>query len=366
MAPSLEISIPTTTIAPSPKPHTVYHITLRLPLRTFTLQKRYSDFTSLHTLLTTQSGSSPPTTLPPKNYFSSTLHNPALTEKRRAGLETYLRTISSHADFRWRETSAWRSFLNLPSSLAGKSSAADSLHSALTSSYSGPNGAVSDLVAWLDTHRELKQHLHSARSTLAARDAGKAEANAAETHDASAAAKKELVRASTLLGALEKGLRENGAEWGAKKLGEGEVRRRRDLISAARREVEGLEGLVALVRRKGDVDTVVEDIQGGGAKVALVGGERKGVGKGRVLGKETGRTRELDNSGVVQLQQQMMREQDEDVDMLAQAVRRQRELGEQIQQELELQNEMMGMLEDDVDRVGGKLKVARKRVDKIS
>ena len=59
-------------------------------------------------------------------------------------------------------------------------------------------------------------------------------------------------------------------------------------------------------------------------------------------------------------------EQDEDLDTLAQAVRRQRELGVQIQQELDVQNDMLTLLDEDVDRVDGKVRVAKKRVDKIS
>ena len=85
-----------------------------------------------------------------------------------------------------------------------------------------------------------------------------------------------------------------------------------------------------------------------------------------MLGKESDRTRALDNQGVLQLQKQMMREQDEDVMVLARAVARQKELGEQIQEELVVQNEMLGMLDEDVTRVQGKMDVARKRIGKIS
>ena len=85
-----------------------------------------------------------------------------------------------------------------------------------------------------------------------------------------------------------------------------------------------------------------------------------------MLGKESDKTRALDNQGVLQLQTQMMREQDEDVGVLMRAVARQRELGMQIQEELVVQNEMLGMLDEDVTRVQGKVDVARKRIGKIS
>ena len=147
-------------------------------------------------------------------------------------------------------------------------------------------------------------------------------------------------------------------------------------MSAARKEKEGLEGLMVTMAAKGRADAAVRDKQAllEGDAGAGKNGARGTGGRGRpttttgrrVLGKETERTRELDNQGVVQLQQEMMREQDEDVLALAKAVRRQRELGVAIQEELEVQNELLGMLGEDVDRVGGKIDVASKRVDKIS
>lgn len=85
-----------------------------------------------------------------------------------------------------------------------------------------------------------------------------------------------------------------------------------------------------------------------------------------MLGRETAKTRALDNQGVLQLQQQMMHEQDEDVEILAQAVRRQRELGSAIHDELLVQNELLGLLDEDVGRVQGKIEVAKKRIGKIS
>lgn len=171
--------------------------------------------------------------------------------------------------------------------------------------------------------------------------------------------------------------------WGGDKVGEGEVRRRRDLLASARREREGLENLLGAMVRKEVVDRVVGERGGREEKVALFGGQGQGKGGGeqqqgqrggggrsgggRVLGgKETEKTKQLDNQGVLQLQQTMMSEQDEDVMVLAKAVARQKELGMQIQEELAVQNDMLDLLDEDVDRVQGKVDVARKRINKIS
>ena len=62
MAPPPEIAIPSTSVSNegASKPYTLYNITLRLPLRSFVVQKRYSDFATLHSTLLSQVGTAPP------------------------------------------------------------------------------------------------------------------------------------------------------------------------------------------------------------------------------------------------------------------------------------------------------------------
>lgn len=361
MAPQVEISIPNTQISATAKPYTIYNITLRLPLRSFTLQKRYSDFTVLHANLSTQAGAAPPAQLPSKSWFTRTTSSPELTEERRKGLEAYLNAINETDDERWRNTSAWRTFLNLPSNASSRSS----LTTGLKSTLNGPGAAqpITDPVVWLDHHRDLKSQLHDARLALTRRDQA---STAHAQHEASASAKKCLVRAGTMIGNLDTGLQKlsSGPARGGSSLGEGELRRRRDLLSSARREREGLENLLSAMAAKSAVDTTIANVAD---KASLVGDAKTSKPtSGRVLGKESAKTRALDNQGVLQLQKQLMEEQDEDVMVLARAVARQKELGVQIQEELEVQNEMLGMLDEDVTRVQGKMDVAKKRIDKIS
>ncbi|KIX95136.1 uncharacterized protein Z520_09052 [Fonsecaea multimorphosa CBS 102226] len=367
MAPQVEISIPNTTISGSSKPYTIYNVSLRLPLRSFTVQKRYSDFVVLHSGLTDQVGSPPPCALPAKSWFQKTVSNPQLTEERRRGLETYLKTINEIDDSRWRSTSVWRAFLNLPSSFASQtSSKAGALHSVI----SGPGGGgapITDPVIWLDVHRDLKAQLQDARLNLTNRDQA---STPQKQHEASAAAKSHLVKAGSLIAALEEGLTNiqtatDGGGWGGQKLGEGEIRRRKDLIASAKRDKDGLENLLNAMATKSKLDSAVASMQetqhlmGNGTNKPKVGG-------GRVLGKETAETRELDNQGVLQLQKQKMADQDRDVEELRRIVQRQKELGIVINQELEVQNEMLRMVDEDVDRVHGKIQIAKRRVGKIS
>ena len=81
--------------------------------------------------------------------------------------------------------------------------------------------------------------------------------------------------------------------------------------------------------------------------------------------KETERTRELDNQGVLQLQQQVMQEQEEDVLSLGKTVSKLKDMGILINEELTVQNEMLGLVDQDVERLQGKIDVGRARIKKI-
>lgn len=271
----------------------------------------------------------------------------------------------------------WRSFLNLPSTGSGGSSS--SVRNELIAQNQrgmGGDSARAAMVAsepgvWLDIQREMKGQLHDARLFLARRDGA---TTAQAQYEAGANAKRCLVKAGGLLGNLEEGLKimadneKRGGE--GSRVGAGELRRRRDLLGSAKVEREGLEKLAVSIAAKnqnasasnGSAAASTQD------KNALFG---PGVSRpsGRVLGApvpETERTRELDNEGVVMLQKQMMQDQDLDVEELGKIVRRQKEMGLAIQGELELQNEMLKRVDEDADRVGRKIEVAKKRVGKIS
>ncbi|KAI7156252.1 Phox-like protein [Hortaea werneckii] len=376
MPPALGISIPTaSTATPAEgKPFTQYHVVLQLPLRKHEIKKRYTDFTNLHDALVSQTNQAPPAPLPPKSWLRRTVNNESLTEERRQGLEKYLKSIVEADDARWRSSSVWRSFLNLPS---GNSTL--SANGSLTGTTSQKQQGIADPNQWLEVHRDLKSQIQAARQQLKQREAA---TTAQQQHSLAAEAKASLVRAATSIAQLDEGLRRisaaskgDEAGWGgSSKLGEGEIRRRRDLLGAARKEVEGLEGVLRSMASKSartsssGAGTQTGAVASAGDKDALWKGTEAAKPKGRVLGgplKETERTRELDNSGVLQLQQQIMEEQDEDVLSLGKTVAKLKDMGILIHEELEVQNAMLGMVEEDAGRVQNKIDVARSRIKKI-
>ena len=377
MAPALEISIPSaSTAAPdNAKPYTVYHVVLQLPLRRHEIRKRYTDFTNLHATLSSETGAAPPAPLPGKSWIRRTVGNDSLTEERRKGLEGYVKAILGSDDARWRSSSAWRQFLNLPSGTSANTTNGSAVKSRRRSSA----GGIRDPNDWLDAHRELKTHIQNARQLLKQREAA---TTGKEQHALSADAKANLVRAAASITQLDDGLksisdasRGDDAGWGgSKKLGAGEIRRRRDLLSAARKEVEGLEGVLKSMATRSATEN--NSSSSAGVGTAATNADKAGLWKGtsaakqssRVLGgplKETERTREQDNEGVMQLQQTIMKEQDEDVMVLGKTVAKLKDMGILMEEELTVQNEMLGLVEGDVDRVQGKLDVAKRRIGKI-
>ncbi|KAF2125635.1 hypothetical protein P153DRAFT_369665 [Dothidotthia symphoricarpi CBS 119687] len=373
MAP-LKIAIPSaaTQTPEQGKQYTAYSVRVDhpFPRTATTLSKRYSDFTTLDSTLRSEV-SAPPATLPPKSWLGgflglgSSLGSPEQIEKRRVGLEAYLRAIESSPDTRWRDTKAYRDFLQLDD---GKKERVGSVANG-----SAAKDSIRDGADWLDKHALLKSSLQDARRWLTAREQATV---ATAQHEAAANAKKSLLRAGTLIAALEDALRSSttgaaSGEWQGEKLGEGEIRRRRDMISTLKKERDGLDSVLNTMA----VKAAYASASASTASAAVTDQQKAGLfthanktPSRRVLGApqhETDRTRELDNEGVLQLQKDIIQDQDEDLVDLTKVVRRMREMGVAINEEIVEQNAMLGLLEEDVTRVDGKIRIAKKRVDKI-
>jgi regulator of vacuolar morphogenesis len=392
MAP-LKISIPTAQeqTPENGKAYTSYTIKIEhpFPRAATSIQKRYSDFSAFDSSLRTEVGSAPPAPLPPKSWLGgflglgNTASSPEAIEKRRAGLEAYLRAIESAEDARWRVSKAYKQFLELGERDGSNGKKA----TGFPGSQFGKD-RVRDSSDWLDKHSELKSNLQDARRWLTKREQATA---ATAQHEAAANAKKSLVRAGLLISALDEGLSRLGGsnktsdDWSSSNLGDGEIRRRKDMISGLRKERDGLDSVLnsmavkAAISGSGSASTpstsnaaVTESQKAGlfkGASSASSASHTKSSNSRRVLGaapaQETDKTRELGNDGVLQLQQQIIREQDEDLVDLTTVVRRMKEMGVQINTEIVEQNALLGLFEEDVERVDGKIRIAKKRVDKI-
>lgn len=152
--PIQSISITTVSSCPTPSPHLEYHILISLPVKSWVIKKRYSDFIVLNSQL--NSIQSPiPFTLPPKHSTKKLYHSIStlgglwagssstggstggsgfldlnskdadeiqLQRERKNGLEGYLRAILSCNQDCWRESKVFKEFLEIPNNSSSSSS----------------------------------------------------------------------------------------------------------------------------------------------------------------------------------------------------------------------------------------------------
>ncbi|GAA5946815.1 hypothetical protein JCM3765_002027 [Sporobolomyces pararoseus] len=363
------ISVPSFVKLSKPEPHLVYNLSISLPSRSYTVQQRYSAFTTLQKTLTSSCGAPPPAPLPPKHPSSwlnpfrigSTLTDEQI-EERRVGLERWLRAILADRDPRWRSSKAFKEFLVAPPEQESSSSKESTTGGGLSEREWTPTG-------WTEEYKLIEESARQLRTLLDQRDS-QLLANDSAAHSSAKTAKVTLVDIVTRLGALAKGL-----EFLAKKgMTDGEISRRSDLVQRMQGNLE------ELGRKTGNAPRIGAGRRGGAsyeeeenetpsvARQALLGSSTKATT--RVLGasapaQETAATRPLDNQGIMQLQQQYMDDQDSKLESLTAALRRQRHLGEMINQELALQEDVIDQLERGTDRVSGKIKSASKQMKRL-
>lgn len=122
-APLQSVSIVRTEQRSSPSPHTVYAILIALPVRNWTVFRRYSEFLALHEELSRAGTGPPPFAFPPKHAIRRSLlvrsfrgDDEEAVRERREMLERYLRGIVSSPDATWREMDCFKEFIELPKS----------------------------------------------------------------------------------------------------------------------------------------------------------------------------------------------------------------------------------------------------------
>jgi regulator of vacuolar morphogenesis len=340
----------------TPKPHTVYAIQIQARVRSWQMWRRYSEFDDLHTELTKSTGSPPPHPLPPKHAFSilRSHNSEKLLEERKVGLEAYLRAILASKEDKWRETIAFRDFLGVP--VGRQANLPGGGHTKFT------------LSSWLDEHMDLQARIRDVRADLNKRDAFSDRGDINGSHKANVDAKKKLAGILSTIGNLGNGLRELGMEG----MAQGELQRRTDMIARLQDDCETLGKMATVARMSTRGSATIAEMKNPASdtdREALMGSPPKPFA--RVFGsaptkpQETEQTRPLDDYGVFQLQKEQMQQQDEQVSQLTSILRRQRHLGEAIGQEINLHIELLQDLDNDVDRVGGKLSTAKGQLNRL-
>lgn len=291
---------------------TYYTIEVSVERTTFTIQKRYSDFIQLCQVLENEMGEQPPASLPGKKWIGN--KNREFLEERRHALQVFLRAIVKRDQ--WRESLALTDFLQI------------SKHTKKSNELQ-----FSAKGYWLNTISEAQDLLRQA-----ARSDG-------------AQLRKLQVMAQGKIKDLEKTLVYDSTSGS---IGEGELRRRRDAL---------LE-LQKIHRQVTDGNTFSSLVSGGSTHSPST--SRASSPRIFGAGKETERTKGLNNSQLVQLQKDDMEEQDKYIQELGQQIRRQKELGLAINGELEYQNQLLDQLDSDTHVSNARLNQAKRRTNKLN
>lgn len=348
----------------TPKPHIVYRIEIQAHVRSWQMWHRYSEFVELHTELTKSTGSPPPAALPPKNSLS-VLKGPfknevTLIEQRRVGLEIYLRAILSAKEERWRESYAFRDFLGVPVGKQG-------------SALEGGSSTKFSSASWLDEHLELQSRIRDVRADVNRRDTLSDRGDVNASHTANVQAKKRLAEILSRVRTLTEGLQELGMSG----MAEGELQRRTDMVARLQDDCEKLGKMLTVTRQVSRAGIPAPSPTSGFTSVvlapesdraALLGGSKpvtRVFGVASKVPQETEVTRPLDDHGLHQLQTTQLEQQDAQLSQLTSILQRQRHLGEAINAELLVQNEMLDNLDNEVDLVGTKLSNAKKQLNRL-
>jgi regulator of vacuolar morphogenesis len=271
----------------------------------------------------------------------------------------YLRTVLTTKDARWRETFGFADFLGVPSRNTTQATQFTKMTAA----------------TWLTENSAVAGVLRNARAALLKRDALARLADPA-ARAAGGEARKLIRDAGPRIDALAEALDTPAVS----SLGDGERRRRDDLVAALRTEHANLLRQAEAGYRPPRNMTPPPEARGPGSSsssmtASMPGGMQQSAWTpattgGRVFGKkaapqETAETRPLDERGLVQLQHTAMAQQDEQLTALSGLLHKQRRMGEEISEEIAVQNELLEHLDQDVTRVGSKLARTKRDMNRL-
>lgn len=370
MEPITSITIPTTSSLTSlVKPVTAYHISVTYSNGTTeTLCKRYSEILEFHLLLIKElSNDQVPVSFPPKTILP--VVDTVGIMDRQNKLQNYLTGILYAKDDRWRRSQAWIQFLNIPKVCIGPGGQPGKYNMIRPSN--PDNSTLLDMNSWMTEYSTSLNLLISVREAIVERDkyAGLSSGVTA-CQVAANNAKKSIAVLKQYIDRLEVALERHSTEkswvqsWiddqafggsfssGSQTIGQGELARRRDLMKNLKNDMVCLE-------QKLDSSSIPSSFAA--QRQSLLSGSRRKFG----LAQETDVTRPLDDSQLLSLQSQIMNQQDEALDALSSVIKRQKQIGMAITQELDYHNQILDDLEDGVSKTKSNLKAGDKKLSRI-
>lgn len=291
---------------------TYFTVQVSMERSTYNVRKRYSDFEAFHTSIEQEMGERAPVDLPPKKWIGN--RGREFLEDRRRRLEIYLRSMTKREE--WRDSLTFQQFLEV-------------------TKHMNQNKTELNKGEWTRRVTETKDFIHRASQASGGADE-----------------RKYTVMAGAKIKELENHLVGNHS------LGDGEYRRRKDLLHDLSRN------LLNISKGSGDSNT-----PSSGTVSSLFNtpsSSKRVLGGGGGGGVETDRTRDLNNAELMLQQKDDMSDQDQVIQMLRSTIQRQRQLGEQINEEIVDQNQLLDELDADTHQFSSRLNQAKKRVSKFT
>lgn len=318
---------------------TYYHITTKIPLRTLTALRRYSEFDELVQGLCDQLGINTkdfPYLLPPKSSIF-TKNTAATVADRKLKLAQFLNQLIQDREI--QNLLLLHDFLQLPVKFQFTSSLLSHKDDSITDLVISDYKAI-DSGKWLEYLRLFKSHISQLKTQY--------EDDTNINNKFGIRSKLQLIvlpNLTKLIKALES-LYKNG------QVDESELQRRRLLVKELNSEVTQLN---LKIESGGDT----------GSKKTLMGSGKRVFGAPLATPQETKETLPLSNQELLQHQVQIHKDQDQELLELRKLIARQKEIGMTINQEVEEQNELLDSLNDQVDQTTEKLRGARKKAKQV-
>ncbi|KAJ2380511.1 hypothetical protein H4S02_006650 [Coemansia sp. RSA 2611] len=412
------VKIPHTETRTQPDTHVAYGLQVQGPVRSWSVWHRYSDFLMLAYELSREfPGIEAPSTLPPKSMTSWFNKLPAIgssndiefIEERRRALERYIQSMVVCDDDRWRKSDSLQGFL-APASKGSRYLAGKNVPPGISASVSEAGSVNSDTswvtpASWLNDHHDTEQIIRDIRQSILHRENALTRNEISASHQSLLQAKRQLAELGRHTKILESGLEQLKT-----KLTSGELLRRQDMLMRLNEDKANLTQIVTgpgTVSANGDRAALLDGASPGSGSTRVIGRAGNGAAAGsggpcrmpgampprmqglaqqgmgdsgsaaqqaprsrRIFGnsnppQETNETRGLDNQGLLQLQDQRMQEQDQMAAQFSTLLRRQREMGVAIGNELDLQNQLLTELDQDMDRTGNKITAARRQANRL-
>ncbi|KAJ3395929.1 hypothetical protein HDU92_004604 [Lobulomyces angularis] len=343
-------------IVQQPKPHISFILTVRINDTHWLIRKRFSDFTNLHQQISEKAN----IVLPKKHYsfFSRSTLDPLLVEDRRKDLENYLKKLLDESKV--LNSKIFMDFLEVPTSLRpGYKSA--------SIAKKDDNASTFNSESWLaEFHRLESICLEIIRS---------------QRYDSITISnnKKKYSTVFICFNKLENWLQTE--KECLKYITEEEKFRRLDLLSSLKEKkdtanksigywenknsntpsnanVVNSEERNELLRFKGNSQNTENSSPESSLKNPR--NQRK-FG----LATETDLTRPLNSEGLLNLQTKIMEEQDQTLEVFSKVLKNQNVIAQAIGEELDLQNELLGEIDNDLGNVTTKFKHLEKKLNKV-